>query len=129
MVYGNHLRLLHLKCSMSAWMGAGHEAPYIIVSGVRTNGPGFLKSLHRLNVMLTRCQQGMVIVSQRAFLHSGGKKTLVGKLAEHWEKKVGEKAAWADAMQVAEGSASLPSAPGKSSGVLVAETAALSVSA
>ncbi|KAI0800454.1 P-loop containing nucleoside triphosphate hydrolase protein [Fomes fomentarius] len=106
-----------------------HEAPYVIVSVVRTNSPGFLKSLHRLNVMLTRCQQGMVIVSQRAFLHNGGKKTLVGKLAEHWEKKVGEKAAWADAMQVAEGRASLPGAPGKSSGALVAKRAALSVSA
>ncbi len=39
-VYRNYLRLLHFKCSMSTLMGAGHEAPYTIVSVVWTNGPG-----------------------------------------------------------------------------------------
>ena len=42
-------------------------------------------------VMPTRCQARMVIVTQRAFLHNAntGKKTLLGTLAEHWEKRVG----------------------------------------
>ncbi|KAI0800446.1 AAA domain-containing protein, partial [Fomes fomentarius] len=106
----------------------GHEAPYIIVSAVRTTKAGFLRSLNRLNVMLTRCKQGMVLVTQRAFLLNGGKNTLLGKLAEHWEKKVGQKAAWADAMEVADGRASLPGAPGRGTGALVVEMSAMFVS-
>ena len=92
---------------------AGHEAPYIIVSAVRTSGAGFMKSLNRMNVMLTRCQAGMVIVTKRAFLHhtSTGKKALLGALAEHWQKRVGPADAWADAMEVADGRTNLPSAP------------------
>ena len=55
----------------------------------------------------------MVIVTQRGFLHNprSGKKTLLGKLAEHWEQRVGARVAWADAMEVASGRASLPGAP------------------
>ena len=72
-----------------------------------------MKSLNRMNVMLTRCQAGMVIVTQRAFVHnaSTGKKTLLGTLAGHWEKRVGLAGAWADAMEVADGRANLPGAP------------------
>ncbi|RDX43249.1 hypothetical protein OH76DRAFT_1324240, partial [Lentinus brumalis] len=63
-----------------------------------------------LNVMLTRCQKGMVLVTQRAFLHNPGKSTLLGELAEHWETRVGMNIAWADAMEVAGGQANLPGA-------------------
>ncbi|KAI0712806.1 hypothetical protein C8T65DRAFT_543344, partial [Cerioporus squamosus] len=63
-----------------------------------------------LNVMLTRCKAGMVLVTQRAFLHNAGKSTLLGELAEHWESRVGMRLAWADAMEVADGRASLPGA-------------------
>ncbi|KAM5545183.1 hypothetical protein V8D89_001294 [Ganoderma adspersum] len=86
----------------------GHEKPYVIVSAVRTTAPGFLRSLNRMNVMLTRSQAGMVLVTQRAFLRGAGKSTLLSRLAHQWEHRVGEKAAWADAMDVANGRAALP---------------------
>ena len=72
---------------------------------------GLLSSLNRMNVMLTRCKQGMVLVTQRAFLRGPGKSTLLSRLAQRWERRVGEKAAWADAMEVADGRAALPGAP------------------
>ena len=87
---------------------AGHEKPYVIVSAVRTTAPGFLRSLNRMNVMLTRCPAGMVLVTQRAFLRGAGRSTLLSRLAHQWEHRVGEKAAWADAMDVANGRAALP---------------------
>ncbi|KAI9574020.1 P-loop containing nucleoside triphosphate hydrolase protein [Boletus coccyginus] len=66
----------------------GNEDDHIIVSVVRSQGPGFLKNQRRTNVMLTRCKQSMVICSSRAFLSRGASKTLVGKLAaslnENW---------------------------------------------
>ncbi len=92
-------------------MHVGHEKPYVIVSAVRTTAPGFLRSLHRMNVMLTRCQAGMVLVTQRAFLRGAGKRTLLSQLAHLWERRVGEKATWADAMEVANGRAVLPGSP------------------
>ena len=104
----------------------GHEAPLVIVSVVRTTAPGFLKSLNRMNVMLTRCQAGMVVVTSRAFLAGPAKRTLLGKLAEHWGTLAGAAssgsgsggdldsgAVWVDAMWVAEGKARLPSASGR----------------
>ncbi|RPD58062.1 hypothetical protein L226DRAFT_427385, partial [Lentinus tigrinus ALCF2SS1-7] len=63
-----------------------------------------------LNVMLTRCKAGMVLVTKRIFLHNAGQKTLLGKLAKHWEDRVGMQVAWADAMEVADGRVSLPGA-------------------
>ncbi|PIL32978.1 hypothetical protein GSI_05096 [Ganoderma sinense ZZ0214-1] len=103
----------------------GHEAPLVIVSVVRTSAPGFLKSLNRMNVMLTRCQTGMVVVTNRAFLCGPAQKTLLGKLADHWgtlpagAQTTGSRsrcgadcsdAVWVDAMRVAEGTARLPGA-------------------
>ena len=101
----------------------GHEAPLVIVSVVRTTVPGFLKSLNRMNVMLTRCQAGMVVVTSRAFLCGPAQKTLLGKLADRWGTLVASAqaagsrrgdsssdAAWVDAMRVAEGTATLPRA-------------------
>ncbi|KAI0800447.1 P-loop containing nucleoside triphosphate hydrolase protein [Fomes fomentarius] len=102
-------RELHSSYTRSSCMWfVGHESPIIIVSAVRTTSAGFLTSHNRMNVMLTRCKQGMVVVTQRAFLRNGGRDTLLGKLAEHWEKKIGEKNTWADAMEVADGRAKLP---------------------
>ncbi|PIL32979.1 hypothetical protein GSI_05097 [Ganoderma sinense ZZ0214-1] len=86
----------------------GHEKPYVIVSAVRTTAPGFLRSVNRMNVMLTRSQAGMVLVTQRAFLRGAGKSTLLSRLAHQWEHRVGERAAWVDAMEVANGRAALP---------------------
>ncbi|KAI0628444.1 AAA domain-containing protein, partial [Trametes polyzona] len=63
----------------------GHEAPYVIVSTVRTDDPGFLVSPNRMNVMLSRCQRGMVLVTQRAFVHGRGADTLFAKLIREWE--------------------------------------------
>ncbi|TBU26536.1 hypothetical protein BD311DRAFT_631516, partial [Dichomitus squalens] len=66
-----------------------------------------------VNVMLTRCQTGMVIVTQRAFLRGSGRGTLLNRLALQWERRVGEKVAWVDAMEVADGRAGLPGTKAK----------------
>ncbi|KAI0365893.1 hypothetical protein BV20DRAFT_1003272 [Pilatotrama ljubarskyi] len=94
----------------------GHEAPYVIVSAVRTTRPGFLSFQNRMNVMLSRCKAGMVLVTQRAFIDGGGKNTLLGKLVREWESAPSGAAGepvWADAMEVASGRANLPGVPGR----------------
>ena len=52
--------------------------------------------------MLTRCRKGLIIVSSKSFLRTGGKKTLLGKLEQEWVKRLGN-AAWVDWRRVAEG--------------------------
>ena len=52
--------------------------------------------------MLTRCRKGLVIVSSKSFLRTGGKKTLLGKLEQEWVKRLGN-TAWVDWRQVAGG--------------------------
>ena len=89
----------------------GHEAPYVIVSTVRTTKPGFLRSLNRMNVMLTRCKAGMVVVTNRRFLEGPGRDTLLGGLAQRWRAYEG---AWIDALAISARTASLPGAPGVS---------------
>ena len=37
-----------------------------------------------MNVALTRCKKGMVIVTNRSFLQGSGKSTLLGKLCRAW---------------------------------------------
>ncbi|KAK0468901.1 hypothetical protein IW261DRAFT_1294494, partial [Armillaria novae-zelandiae] len=59
----------------------GNEADIIIVSVVRCWNPGFLRSDERMNVMLTCCRRGLVVVSNRNVLLGAGKPTLVGRLA------------------------------------------------
>ncbi|EJD49073.1 hypothetical protein AURDEDRAFT_183182 [Auricularia subglabra TFB-10046 SS5] len=78
----------------------GNEAPYIILTVVRTERVGFLKNERRTNVMLSRCQQGLVIVCNRRFL-SGypARTTLVGRMAAEWGDD-----AWVGARRVANGS-------------------------
>jgi superfamily I DNA and/or RNA helicase len=48
---------------------------------VRSKGLGFLTSTRRTNVMLTRCQRGMYIVSSKVFLEGKGANSLVGMMA------------------------------------------------
>jgi hypothetical protein len=85
----------------------GNDADYVLVSVVRTTEPGFLRSLNRMNVMLTRARKGMVIVTSAPFLHSGeGATTLLGKLSHHWEHTGG--VPWIDSRRVADGTTSLP---------------------
>ena len=66
----------------------GNEEDYIIVSLVRSNALGFLNSLRRTNVMLTRCKLGMYVVSSLNFLVSTrskkaglGASSLAGQMA------------------------------------------------
>lgn len=64
----------------------GNEADYVIVSVVRSARAGFLNSPNRMNVLLTRCRKGLVIVSNRNFLdvNGGGSQTLLGKLVAYY---------------------------------------------
>jgi hypothetical protein len=89
----------------------GNEADYVIVSLVRSSRPGFLRSLQRMNVMLTRCKRGLIIVSSQAFLEPGGKgeDTLLGKLVQHWQRQYSHE--WIDWRAVASASVDLPGAP------------------
>jgi len=90
----------------------GNEADYVLISVVRSSRPGFLTSLNRVNVMLTRCRAGLVIVTSSSFLQGSGSQTLLGKLAQYWENLRGAENAWIDWREVAEGKADLPGAPG-----------------
>jgi hypothetical protein len=59
----------------------GNEDDYIIVSLVRTQKIGFLSDQRRMNVMLTRCKKGMIIVANRAFVEGIASESLAGQLA------------------------------------------------
>ncbi|KAF7424522.1 hypothetical protein PC9H_009829 [Pleurotus ostreatus] len=61
----------------------GNEDDYIIISLVRTSELGFLKSLRRTNVMLTRFRRKMYIVTLKEFIKKAGASCLVGRLVEH----------------------------------------------
>ncbi|KAG5638090.1 hypothetical protein H0H81_001857 [Sphagnurus paluster] len=89
----------------------GNEADFVLVSVVRSGNPGFLNSMNRMNVLLTRCRKGLVIVTSRSFLSHGGSPTLLGSLEYHWTTLVGERA-WVDWRSVSEGKVDLPGAPG-----------------
>jgi len=87
----------------------GNEADYIVVSLVRSTGAGFLTSLHRVNVMLTRCKKGMVIVTRRDFIRvTDVGVTIIGKLMEEWEKKGMAGRVWVDSKDASKGSVNLP---------------------
>ncbi|KAG5634293.1 hypothetical protein H0H81_002520, partial [Sphagnurus paluster] len=64
-----------------------------------------------MNVLLTRCKKGLVIVTSRSFLSRGGRFTLLGALESNWTTLVGERA-WVDWRTVSEGKVDLPGAPG-----------------
>ncbi|TCD66239.1 hypothetical protein EIP91_001642 [Steccherinum ochraceum] len=78
----------------------GHEAAYVLISAVRTVNPGFLRSQTRMNVMLTRCEAGMVVVTRRSFVET--QDTLLGKLARWWERKSEESGGkvWFEAREI-----------------------------
>ena len=76
-------------------MKLGHEAPHVLISLVRSIKPGFLRSKQRMNVMLTRCERGMVLVTNRRFLSGSGRDTLLGRLAQRWARYPD---AWVDAL-------------------------------
>ncbi|SJL09703.1 uncharacterized protein ARMOST_13084 [Armillaria ostoyae] len=65
----------------------GNEEDYIVISLVRSRSIGFLKSLRRTNVMLTRCKKGMYILTSRSFMDGAGGESLAGELAEHVGKE------------------------------------------
>jgi hypothetical protein len=87
----------------------GNEADHALISVVRTARPGFLNSQNRVNVMLTRCKKGMVIVSSKSFL---GMKpvqpTLLGRIKAHWERRYGEQACWVTRKEILNRTAVLP---------------------
>ena len=63
-----------------------------------------------MNVLLTRCKRGLVIVSNESFLRRGkGSDTLLGKLVAHWQLHYPQRA-WIDYRFVADASADLPGA-------------------
>ena len=62
--------------------------------------------------MLTRCRAGLVVVTSSSFLRGGGERTLLGKLAQHWEGIRGSDKTWVDRRLVVEGVVDLPGAPG-----------------
>ncbi|KAI5120000.1 hypothetical protein M0805_008461 [Coniferiporia weirii] len=87
----------------------GNEADFIIVSVVRSSAPGFLVSQNRVNVMLTRCKLGMVVVTSRSFMNQRRvKETLLGQLNQHWRKLCDSNDTWRDWKDVAEEEANLP---------------------
>ncbi|KAK0204848.1 P-loop containing nucleoside triphosphate hydrolase protein [Desarmillaria ectypa] len=76
----------------------GNEEDYIIISLVRSRSIGFLDSLRRTNVMLTRCKKGMYILTSRSFIDGAGESSLAGELANHVGKE-----AWLTVEDVVQG--------------------------
>jgi hypothetical protein len=97
------LLILNRRCS-------GNEADYVILSSVRTKLPGFLNSQPRMNVALTRCCKGMVVVTNKGFLEHAGKGTLLGKLCRTWSRHCDD-ACWIDRKAMLNNSVALPGLP------------------
>ena len=91
----------------STW--SGNEADFVILSSVRTMQPGFLKSQPRMNVALTRCRKGMVVVSHKSFLQSAGGNTLLGQLCCTWSRH--HDACWVDWKAMLNNFGALPGLP------------------
>ncbi|KAF8994650.1 hypothetical protein BDQ17DRAFT_1366575 [Cyathus striatus] len=60
-----------------------------------------------MNVLLTRCRKGLIIVTGRQFLYDGGANTLLGRLSRYWGNKVGP-SVWVSRREVLNGTAILP---------------------
>ncbi|KAG6862110.1 hypothetical protein C0995_005922 [Termitomyces sp. Mi166 len=109
----------HLKDENLPWQRVfnvdsfqGNETDFVLVSVVRSGeSPGFLSSQNRMNVLLTRCKQGLVVVTNRSFIERGGRYTLLGYLERQWMQIRGTNA-WVDWRRISEGTADLPGAPG-----------------
>jgi hypothetical protein len=78
----------------------------VILSSVRTWKPGFLRSQPRMNVALTRCRKGMVVVTDKCFLEKMGKSMLLGKLCRTWSQH--HEACWIDWKAVLNNPVALP---------------------
>ena len=71
--------MMHLSFNM-LWLG--NEADNIIISLVRSGGLGFLDNERRMNVMLSRCRESMLICSSRRYLSFPDvRATLVGDVS------------------------------------------------
>ena len=81
----------------------------MILSSVRTWSPGFLKSQPRMNVALTRCRKGMVVVTNKCFLEKAGNSILLGKLCDTWSQH--HEACWIDRKAILNNSAAFPGLP------------------
>ncbi|KAI0251225.1 AAA domain-containing protein [Lactifluus subvellereus] len=86
----------------------GNEADYVILSSVRTQQAGFLNSEPRMNVALTRCRKGMVVVTDKRFLQGAGRCTLLGQLCHAWSQ---HRDTWIDWKVILGGSVELPGLP------------------
>ena len=75
--------------------------------------PGFLKARPRMNVALTRCKKGMVVVTSKNFLQKAGDRTLLGRLCRAWSQQRGA-ACWIDRTAMLNNNAALPGLPGPS---------------
>ena len=91
----------------STW--SGNEADFVILSSVRTKQAGFLKSQPRMNVALTRCRKGMVVVTDKNFLQGVGRSTLLGQLCRTWSRH--HDACWIDSRAMLNNSGALPGLP------------------
>ncbi|KZT04826.1 uncharacterized protein LAESUDRAFT_629734, partial [Laetiporus sulphureus 93-53] len=60
-----------------------------------------------MNVMLTRCQRGMVIVTNKRFLENGGKDTVMGEMTRYWMRRWGQ-LVWTDPYMIMNRFAELP---------------------
>ena len=101
------ISLIPNRRSTSTW--SGNEADYVILSSVRTKHPGFLKSQPRMNVALTRCRKGMVVVTDKSFLQGAGRSTLLGQLCHTWSRH--HDACWIDSKAMLNNSGALPGLP------------------
>lgn len=80
----------------------------MILSSVRTQQAGFLNSGPRMNVALTRCRKGMVVVTGKRFLQGAGRCTLLGQLCQAWSQR---RDTWIDWKVILGGSVELPGLP------------------
>ncbi|CAE6470205.1 unnamed protein product [Rhizoctonia solani] len=83
----------------------GNEADYIITTLTKTTFSSFLSSVNRLNVLLTRCKRGLVVVSQKEFITRTG-----GLLRGLWWAYESHDI-WKDAKEVSKGYVDLPGSP------------------
>ncbi|CAE7192205.1 unnamed protein product [Rhizoctonia solani] len=83
----------------------GNEADFIITTLTKTTFSSFLSSINRLNVLLTRCKKGLVVVSKKEFItRTGG--LLRGLWWEYESHDI-----WKDSRDVIKGHVDLPGSP------------------
>ena len=63
-----------------------------------------------MNVALTRCRKGMVVVTSKGFLQNAGKSMLLGKLCHSWTQHRGA-ASWIDWKAMLNNAVGLPGLP------------------